>query len=168
MPENDALARFAVQVSTLRDKQQERVDQELLDSVARDLGMSDADLALVAVEAKAHKERGAALRRQSLIDEAIRELDAAMSLAPLDVEAQYLLADALFARARKSGSADDHAHAQLLVESVLSQAPSHGDAAALLAALKNNPPRRGGGARITAFAFAAFLAAMGAAWWLFH
>ena len=169
MSENDPLARYAYEVTTLRDQKRERVDQSLLDAIAEDLGLTESDLVAVRREADMHKVRGATFRRQSMIDEAIRELDAAVSLAPLDPDAQLRLADALHTRAMKVGSVDDHARALLLVESCLAARPDDTTAAGLANAMRNNDPstvRRS--SRGVVVALASALAAIGGAlaWWL--
>jgi tetratricopeptide (TPR) repeat protein len=140
---DDHLQRFATRVVELQERQEKRsgrVDEELMREVARELGMSDEELARVRDESRARKDRARALRAAGSLEPAIAELEMAWAFNPLDVELAYMLADGLFSRARKTGDAGDRQRARDLCLQVLEAAPAHAEAPALLNAIDNWAP----------------------------
>ena len=111
----DHLQRFATKVVELQEKR-ERVDEALMISVAKDLGMSEADLIAVKEQSAAHKQRAQALRSAGSLDDAITELETAWAFNPLDVEVMYMLADGLHTRARKTKDDSEWARAKDLAD----------------------------------------------------
>ncbi|OGQ19208.1 MAG: hypothetical protein A2138_22700 [Deltaproteobacteria bacterium RBG_16_71_12] len=141
---DDHLQRFAKKVVELQERQQQRVDEQLMLEVARDLGMSEAELLRVRDESRAAKERARALRSAGNLDEAIDQLETAWAFNPLDVEIAYLLADGLYTRSQRAGDArrQEWQRALDLCRRVLEIAPAHAEAPALLNAIKNNDPSK--------------------------
>src|SRR3990172_5921025 len=99
---DDHLQRFAKKVVEVQERQQQRVDEQLMLEVARDLGMSEAELLRGRDESRAAKERARALRSAGNLDEAIDQLETAWAFNPLDVEIAYLLADGLYTRSQRA------------------------------------------------------------------
>ncbi|MBI1949295.1 MAG: tetratricopeptide repeat protein [Deltaproteobacteria bacterium] len=141
---DDHLQRFAKKVVELQERQQQRVDEQLMVEVAKDLGMSEAELLKVRDESRAAKERARALRSAGNLDEAIEQLETAWAFNPLDVEVAFLLADGLFTRAQKGGDVrqEEWQRALDLCRRVIEVAPAHGEAPALLNAIRNNDPSK--------------------------
>lgn len=141
---DDHLQRFAMKVVELQEKQQQRVDEQLMLEVARDLGMSEAELLKVRDESRTAKERARTLRAAGNLNEAIEQLETAWAFNPLDVEVAYLLADGLYTRSQKGGEQrqDEWQRARDLCRRVLEVAPAHAEAPALLNAINNNDPSK--------------------------
>lgn len=139
----DHLQRFATKVVELQEQKQ-RVDEELMKTVAKDLGMSEEDLIKVKEQSAAHKQRATALRSAGSLDDAISELETAWAFNPLDVEIMYMLADGLHTRARRTKDDAEWARAKELARQVLEIAPAHKDAPALITAINNDDPAKRG------------------------
>jgi hypothetical protein len=112
------------------------VDEALYLEVAKELGMTEEELVAARAEGELKKARARTLRSQSLVDEAIAELEDVIAFSPLDVDAQYLLADSLFLRAKHTKSDADVARARALAVDVVRLAPGHPEIRPLLAALQ--------------------------------
>lgn len=145
---DDPLHRFATRVVELQEQktaQQPTMDPEAMAAVARELGMSEEDLARLREEAKTAKTRAKTLRMAGNLDAAIDTLETAHAFHPLDLEVTYALADGLFTLSQKSG-VEIHAQeaawqrAKALCMQVIDAAPAHTEAAVLLKAITNNQP----------------------------
>ena len=139
MSTDDKLAHFATRVVALQEERQATVDEDTMRQVALELGMSDEDILRAKAEGETRKQRARTLRSQSLVDEAIEELETVHAFNPLDADGTLMLADALFVRARKKADAQELVRARQLCLEVIQAAPANTDAAALLNAIKNNP-----------------------------
>lgn len=139
---DDHLQRFAQKVVELQVKQQERVDEQLMVEVAKELGMSEADLVKARDESRTLKDRARALRSAGNLDDAIEQLETAWAFNPLDVEVAFLLADGLFTRSQRGGDArqEEWRRALDLCRRVIEVAPAHAEAPTLLNAIRNNDP----------------------------
>lgn len=140
---DDHLQRFATRVVELQERKAQRIDEELMREVARDLGMSEEELVRVKEESRAHKQRAQALRSAGNLDQAVDELETAWAFNPLDVEIMYMLADGLFTRSQRTGRDDGDAEwqrAKDLCLRVLEIAPAHSEAPGLLNAIRNKDP----------------------------
>jgi hypothetical protein len=135
----ERLHAFAKAVVARQEKQARDVDEETRRAIALELGMTEEDLLAAAAETEAQKARAKILRRSGLLDDAINSLEAAHAFAPSDLEASFLLADALVARGRKLDDADSLARARDLCLSILEAAPGHTEASSLLRVIHNNP-----------------------------
>lgn len=142
---DDVVARYAARLMAVKASRDAFVDDATLTAIAKDLGMSDADLAAVADVAAAHMARADGYRAHGRLDDAIVELDHAVDLQPRSVAALFALADALGARANANGNDVDRARARALAKAVLDVDPGHQPSFALLNALdgKKKKPMRG-------------------------
>ena len=138
---DDHLQRFARKVVELQEKQQDCVDEQLMVEVARELGMSEAELMQVRDESRSRKERARSLRN---LDLAIEELETAWTFNPLDVEVAFLLADGLYTRSQRGGAEAqaEWQRALQLCQRVVEVAPAHAEAPALLNAIRNHDPAK--------------------------
>jgi hypothetical protein len=148
-------------------------DEALMREVALELGMTDAELLEARAEGFARKQRARAMLSKSAVAEAIVELEQAVAFSPHDVDAAYLLAHALYTRAKRSNDPEDLARSHQLCLDVLRYAPGHADAPGLLASLtlaeKAAKYRASNPALIIAVgaAVATLFTALGAVvWWL--
>ncbi|MCC7070261.1 MAG: hypothetical protein IT383_02995 [Deltaproteobacteria bacterium] len=141
---DDHLHRFAQKVVELQEQQRQQVDEQLMGEVARELGMSEDELARIRDQSRTCKERARTLRAAGNLDQAIEELETGWVFNPLDVEIAYQLADGLFTRAQRGGAArqEEWQRAFDLCRRVLEIAPAHADAPALLNAIKNGDPSK--------------------------
>jgi hypothetical protein len=110
-------------------------DEALMVEVAAELGMTEAELLEARAEGQARKQRARAMLSKSAVAEAIVELEQAVAFSPHDVDAAYLLAHALFTRAKRSNDPEDLVRSHQLCLDVLRHAPGHTDAPGLLASL---------------------------------
>lgn len=144
-PADDHLQRFATRIVELQERKALRVDEEVMREVARDLGMSEAELVRVKEESRSHKVRAQALRSAGSLDQALEELETAWTFNPLDVELTYMLADGLFTRSQRAGRPDadvEWRRAKDLCLRVLDMAPAHAEAPVLLNAIQNKDPAK--------------------------
>lgn len=169
---DDYLHRFAKKVVELQERQAQRVDEQLMAEVARDLGMSDDELARVRDQSRTCKERARTLRASGNLDQAIEELETGWVFNPLDVEIAYMLADGLYTRSQRGGERrqEEWQRAFDLCRQVLEIAPAHADAPALLNAIRmNDPAKKPTGAPVLLIAIAIAVigvAVLGALAWL--
>jgi hypothetical protein len=111
-----------------------------LEAVARELGMSDADMAQVEQVAKEHLERGSGYCRHHQWDEAIAELSTAAALRPTDVGTLHLLAEAYAGRWRGgSKKLSDRAEAERVAKRCIELKPDYEPPFALLEELDAKP-----------------------------
>ncbi len=170
---DDHLHRFATRVVELQERQAQRVDEQLMASIARDLGVSDDELARIRDQSRTCKDRARSLRAAGNLDLAIDELETGWVFNPLDVEIAYQLADGLFTRSQRGGAQrqEEWQRALDLCKRVLEIAPAHAEALALLNAIRNNDPAKkptGAPVLLIAIAIAVVAAALvGALAWLF-
>jgi tetratricopeptide (TPR) repeat protein len=139
MPSGDPLHHFAKAVAVRQLEQEDALDEETVRRVALDLGMTEEEILKARAEGENKKQMARTLRSQGLVEEAIAELEQAHAFAPLDVEAMTMLADVLYARSKKTKDESDLERARRLCLAALRAAPSHHDAASLLAVIKMNP-----------------------------
>lgn len=157
---SDRLHDFARAVVTRQQEQQDRIDEEAVREVARDLGMTDEDLLAARAEGQARKQRAQTLRSQQLLDEAIAELEQAHAFNPVDLEATVMLADVLVKRGRKNDDAKDLERAKQLCKAALAAAPANTEAASILNTIQNNPA--GERSRVPAGVIVGVVVALGA------
>ncbi len=135
---SDRLHEFAKAIAVRQADAEDVIDLEVMNEIARDLGMSDDDILAARAEGQTRQQRARTLRQNSLYDEAIIELEQAYAWNPLDVTMATQLADCLVRRGRKNNSSDDYARAQRLCMQVLRAAPADNEAAGLLQTMKLN------------------------------
>jgi hypothetical protein len=118
----------------------EGIDRRSLERIARDLGMSDEDIALVRKEASGALEVGERYLSAGLFDEAEAALDKAADLMPWDPRPFSALARVRYARACSKGCSPaarrtEVARAAEAARNALAVAPGHDDASRTLAKL---------------------------------
>lgn len=136
---SDRLHDFAKAIAVRQAAADDEVDLDVMNAIARDLGMSDEDILAARAEGQARQQRARTLRQNGLYDEAVAELEQAHAWNPLDVTVSTQLADCLVRRGRKNNSADDYARAERICLQVLRAAPADNEAAGLLQTMRMNP-----------------------------
>ena len=134
------LQRFAQTVVELQERKGQKLDEETVARVARDLGMTDEEIQQAREESRNRKTRAQALRSSGNLEDAIHELELGFGFNPLDLELMYMLADALHTRSTRTHDAGDWARARDLCLRVIETAPAHREAPMLLNAIHNNDP----------------------------
>jgi hypothetical protein len=127
----------------LRVQSGENQGEELpdLDAVARELGMTDLDMAEVKQAALEHFERGSHYCRHRQWDDAITELKVATALDPRNVPALHLLAESHAGRWRENDARADRGEAERLAKRCIDLQADYEPAFALLENLKAGPAK---------------------------
>lgn len=128
---DEVVARYAARLLQLKAERDSIDDDDVLAAVARDLGMSDADMAAVNAAVAAHVDRGNGYVAHGRVADAVAEFDAAAALAPRDVAVLHALASVL---QKRNGDGDAH-RARTLSKRVLAIDAKHQPSFALLNAL---------------------------------
>jgi|GEM_PF-4906417 len=131
----DLLRDYLQRVTKLREEMRDDMTFEQVQEVARELGMSQSDLAAAAQSAAAHRERGIRYSQHDQHDDAVRELRDAVALDPFSADGLYALAEAL----QRRGASADRDEAITLARRVVDIDPRHERAYTLIRVL------RGGG-----------------------
>lgn len=118
-------------VLALSEERKGRLDADELIAVARDLGITPADLELAAKEAQDHFTRGAGFAARGLWDDAIAELTEARAYAPTRLDISLELARAHHHR----GKSGDRPVAERIARLALEWEPTNATAFAVLAEL---------------------------------
>ncbi len=139
MPErdDDLVSRYATKVVETLERQRDVADEALLRTIAVELGMTDEQLAAAVGEAEVLLTQAASLRQHGAVDEAVIALERAWALAPMRADVRCALADALFARWRKSKRTDDLAQARQFARATIELQPTNSDALSLLQRIAN-------------------------------
>ena len=150
VPSNEEnISRYAARILEVKAQRDARVDEATLLEIARELGLSDADLAAVARVANDTLARARGYVAHGRFADAIGEFETACALQPHNVEARYGLAAALGARFADGGDSADLGRAQMLAKECLQIEPLHQPSFALLNALEK-PQRRTSGVVVAA------------------
>lgn len=165
MATDDPLQAYVERLLELRDEEGAAPRPEVLRRVARDLGLTDADLARAEALAEEHWTRGRGFLAHGLHDDAIRELREALVLRPGHLETTIGLAQAHVARWRRTGDGASRREAERLARAALAIEPGHGPAFAVLRELEqlDLAPRR---RLVLGLAMAAMLIALGGGFFL--
>ncbi|MDB5032910.1 MAG: hypothetical protein JWQ98_151 [Chlorobi bacterium] len=129
---------YIERITALQNERNSALSMSDLQSVARELGMSDDDLAAAEREAVNHRTRGMGLMRQGLWDNAVSELSASVGLHPSDVESLHGLAAAYAGRYREKADEGDRAQAESYAQQALAIDPNHAATFSLLGDLKKS------------------------------
>lgn len=150
----DLLAAYLQYVVALRDAAAP-LDPAQLREVAREMGLSDADIAAAEQAGLAHFERGRNFAAHGRWDDAASELTRASALLPHRLDVLDALAHAHLGRWRAGGGPDDREAAERLARQCLAIAPSHKPAYELLNALdrRGSPNRRTAQAAVIVLVF---------------
>lgn len=128
-------------IERVMDLQRARRDALSLDdlkSVARELGMTEEDMAAADTAARDYRTRGLEHMRHKLWDEAVEELTNAVALDPSGVEPLYNLAVAHKERWLAEGSDLDHERAVAYARQSLVHDPHHTPSYQLLESLRSS------------------------------
>ena len=90
--DDQILQDYIARLLNVQDTREALLDETDLQAAARDLGLSDRDLARAEAIAEAHRQRGKNFSRHDAWDEAIAEFRQAMVLDPFDVPLLHELA----------------------------------------------------------------------------
>jgi hypothetical protein len=126
------LMMFVEKVSELRQARSAALSTEERRQIARELGLSDDDLAFAEKASRDYFLRGQGFLKHGRLDDAVRELQAAAVLAPENLEANFALASALVERFSSYRAPTDREDAQQAIRRCLSLEPQHDASFALL------------------------------------
>lgn len=139
--DNQILQDYIAHLLTIQDQRGDWLDEKDLQQAARDLGLSDAELAQVEASVEAHRQRAAHYLEHACWDEAIDEFRQAMALRPLDATLAHDLTLAYYQRWEISGQPDDRDAAMRYAQRTVQLDPQHTASYALIRTLKNPPAR---------------------------
>src|SRR5690606_23204801 len=109
------------------------LDEADLAEIARELGLTDADLDRVEQAITDHVDRGRGYAKHQMWDDAVREFEEASALAPSRSAIRLALAHALLERWAATQFDDDRQRSVELARHVLEHEPKNQQAYALLA-----------------------------------
>lgn len=135
------LTTYLQRVLALKDRRRRVPSAEELEDIAKELGLSEADLAAVAQAAEDHTLRGRGFMRRGRWDDAITELEEAVALSPRDVERLHALARAHAGKWQEGGEATSRERAERLARECLDLDPLHGGSFDVLELLDQAPAR---------------------------
>jgi len=136
---DDMVRQYVDRVLRLRaEREEDLLDASDLEDIAREVGLTDDDLAAVHDEVREHRTRASGYLRHGMASDAVAELDQAAALAPWDIELQMELASAL-TTAWAEGDRKVHDRAERLTLKVLDADPGRDDAFDLLQKLREPP-----------------------------
>jgi len=135
---DQSLRNYIERITALQRERESTLTLSELQDVARELGMSDEDLAAAERAERTYLQRGLGLYRHQLWDEAIDDLTSAVALNPADVEALHALALAHEGRWRADGDDDDFAAAERYARQVLAIDPNYAPSFTLLSGLRKS------------------------------
>ena len=138
MPFDDEqiLQDYIARLLAMQDERQEWLGEHDLNAVARDLGLSDEDLARLDAVIEGHRQRGKNFGRHGAWDEAISEFRQAAVLDPFDVPLLYELAVAHASRWEDAKDPEDQADAERYARRCIELDPGHQPSYELLTTLK--------------------------------
>ncbi len=103
---------YITRLLNLQDTRQTFLEEADLETTARDMGLTDEDLAKIEASVAAHQQRGANYLKYNRWNEAVEEFRQAVALQPFSAELSLGLATAFKGRWQKTGSAEDRALAE--------------------------------------------------------
>lgn len=121
---DDMIRSYVSRVMEVRERREGAMRAEDLRAIARDIGLSEEDLAAAEQEALDHIARGRQFLQHGRSDDAIAALSKAVALAPDQLDARIDLAQALRDRFRRTGRSEDRANAIAQARACIDQDPS--------------------------------------------
>ncbi|NJL11902.1 MAG: PspC domain-containing protein [Microscillaceae bacterium] len=122
----ETIKAYVQMVLQLQQEQRERpLDPEEMTRIARDLGLSEEDLAFIQKKRNDYLARGKGYSRYEDWDSAIEEYEQALALHPNDLDALYGLANAYKNRGQLRNHKDDLQKAKNYVKKALHVDPHH-------------------------------------------
>ena len=144
MSERDQLVKTYIgRVLSLQQQKKDQLQQAELGDIAKELGLSESEIAEVEKEASDHFARGQGFVRYARWDDAIAELKEARSFSPLRVDLLHELALAYQSRYKEKQQKADREEARRLAKQTLELNPKHEPSFALLNALDQKPTSSG-------------------------
>jgi hypothetical protein len=140
---DQTLQAYVAQILKIQQaKSQEPLDIEELNQVARNLGLSPEDLDLIDEKFRGFLQRGLGYSRYQNWQKAIEELQQAVNIKPMHIEALFGLADAFRQRWLIMGKPEDKTQALQYAERCLQYHYNHEGALHLISQLQIARPRR--------------------------
>ena len=121
------LTTYLQRVLALKDERRTLPSPEELREIARELGLSETDLAAVEQAAEDHFLRGQGFLERRRWDDAIVELEEAVAVSPRSVERRHALAAAHAGKWQESHEASSRDRAEKLARECLELDPRHGE-----------------------------------------
>jgi hypothetical protein len=121
---DDMIRSYVSRVMEVRERREGAMRAEDLRAIARDIGLSEEDLAAAEQEALDHIARGRQFLQHGRPDDAIAALSKAVALAPDQLDARIDLAQALRDRFRRTGRDEDRAASISQARACIDQDPS--------------------------------------------
>ena len=137
---DESLRNYIERVTALQKERESALTLKDLQDVARELGMSDDDLAAAERAERSYLQRGLGHYRYKLWDEAIDDLTSAVALNPSDVEALHALALAHEGKWRADGNDEDFTAAEDAAKRALRIDPNYTPSFTLLSELHRSTP----------------------------
>lgn len=134
--DENILQDYITRLLAIQDERDEWLDENDLKTAARDLGLSDEDLARIDATAEAHRQRGQHFSRHDAWDDAIVEYRQAVALKPFDVSLVHALAVAHASRYEQTKNAEDREATDRYTRRCIELDPNHQPSYELLSALK--------------------------------
>ncbi len=149
MPESkrQTVSTYLKRVMALKEERRRTPSEEELKSIAREIGLSDEDLAAIDQAAADHAVRGQGYLDHGRYGDAITELEESVAVAPRRVEWLHALARARAGRWREGREATDRERAEALARECLEIDPRHDASYEVLNELDSSgaAPKTGGG-----------------------
>ncbi len=123
--DQDILKIYLQKVMELSDARSSGPTEAELRNIAREVGISEAELAAAARSAQDHKTRGLGFLEHQRYDDAATELSEAAALAPNQLDIQHALAQAYAGRYQQRGHGQDRQRAESLARRCLELDPDH-------------------------------------------
>ena len=138
---------YIARLLSMQDERDEWLGEDDLKTVARDLGLSDEDLARIEATTEAHRQRGQHFSQHDAWDDAIAEYRQAVVLDPFDVPLVHALAVAHASRWEETRDPEDRETAERYTRRCIELDPNHQPSYEILQELKRRPVRTGGPTR---------------------
>ncbi len=123
--QDSTLSTYLKRVMALKEERRRTPSEEELRSIAREIGLSDEDLAAIDQAAEDHAVRGQGFLEHRRYGDAIDELAEAVGVAPRRVEWLHSLARAYLGRWQAGGEPSDRERAEALARECLEIEPHH-------------------------------------------
>ncbi len=115
--------------------------QNTLAVIAEEVGITSTELEAITVQANSHLTRGRAYIEFGCLDDAIKELDHAASLEPLNLDVLHTLANTYNLRYNRTHEAADRQKALLIAKRCLELKPDDKEALVLISFLEHTPTK---------------------------
>ncbi|MDV3351039.1 hypothetical protein D0962_15555 [Leptolyngbyaceae cyanobacterium CCMR0082] len=117
------------------------VTHATLAAIAEEVGITDAELEAINNQAQAHLTRGRAYIEFGCVDDAVKELNQAANLDPLNLEVLHSLANVYNLRHNRTKDATDRQRSLLVARRCVELKPDDKEALVLISFLEHNPAK---------------------------